>query len=67
VLAGRVGAGLPRRYFSAIHQPGDWLAFQSELDQAARGPLWIQRAIAAARAAFARFGEAAASEMSAAF
>jgi heme oxygenase len=61
MLAGRVGAGLPRRYLAERTGPGGWLRFQDELraEALAGGAGWLERAIAAARAAFIRFADAA--------
>jgi heme oxygenase len=67
ILAKRVASGLPAAYLSARHAVGGWDRFTEALeqageqagDQAGEGAAWRSRAIAGARAAFARFEQAA--------
>jgi heme oxygenase (biliverdin-IX-beta and delta-forming) len=64
LLSRRVPAGLPSAYLQAGHAPGGWRAFLNRLDASAAGPVWVDEAIAAARATFARYAAAAAIERS---
>jgi heme oxygenase len=61
VLVRQVGAGLPRRYLERGREPGRWLQFQAELEQARRngGSAWDDLATNAARNAFHLFRQAA--------
>lgn len=60
MLARRVPPGLPHAYLSATHEPGEWRAFGQALDAASEGdPVWLDRAIAAARTVFDLYAEAA--------
>ena len=62
LLAKRVGAGLPVRYLSAIHEPGEWRAIRHAIDEVAEGrdAAWTAQMIAGAEATFALYEEAAA-------
>jgi heme oxygenase len=61
LLAKRVPPGMPHAYLAAIHQPGEWRGFGQALDRAAGDDAaWTLQAIAAAKAVFALYGEAAA-------
>lgn len=61
VLVEQVGPGLPKRYLSDWHLPGEWRRFREALQKAAAGQdgLWLERALGGARLAFQRFQEAA--------
>ncbi|QJU57567.1 biliverdin-producing heme oxygenase [Sphingomonas sp. AP4-R1] len=59
MLAKRVGRDLPTAYLSATHLAGEWRGFLSALDQAAEGEDWIAGMIAAARATFDLYRQAA--------
>ncbi|MDF2493225.1 biliverdin-producing heme oxygenase [Sphingomonas sp.] len=37
LLARRVAAGMPHAYLSAVHEPGEWRAIRTAIDQAAAG------------------------------
>ena len=65
VLAGRLGAGLPRRYLSAGHADGSWRTFLAALAAAAdpADAVWIETAVAAARSVFESFEDAARIEL----
>jgi heme oxygenase (biliverdin-IX-beta and delta-forming) len=64
VLARQVGRGLPHSYLSAIHEKGEWLAFQRALESAAAegGEGWLEDAVQGALAAFALFAAAGAEQ-----
>jgi heme oxygenase (biliverdin-IX-beta and delta-forming) len=59
LLARRIPPGLPSAYLQAGHPRGGWRAFLNQMDASAAGPIWIEEAIAAARATFARYATAA--------
>ncbi|MFC3440185.1 biliverdin-producing heme oxygenase [Sphingobium rhizovicinum] len=61
MLSRQVGEGLPRAYLSAVHDKGEWIAFQRALDGAAAegGEGWLEDAVQGALAAFALFATAA--------
>lgn len=61
MLAKQVPAPLPHAYLSATHQPGGWRAFGELLDRAGKagGAAWLDQAIAAAKATFDLYAEAA--------
>jgi heme oxygenase len=62
ILAGRVGAGLPKRYLSATHEAGSWRRFAEALDEVegSGGDVWRADAIVGAKLAFACFARSAA-------
>jgi heme oxygenase (biliverdin-IX-beta and delta-forming) len=62
LLSRRIPPGIPSAYLRTGHEPGGWRAFLNRLDASAAGPIWIEEAIAAARATFARYTAAAAIE-----
>lgn len=61
VLMQQVGSGMPKRYLSDWHLPGEWRRFREALQNAAAGQdgLWLERALGGARLAFRRFQQAA--------
>lgn len=59
MLARQVGEGFPRAYLESGFGPGEWRAFRQALDEAAGDAAWIDRAVAAADAVFALYGQAA--------
>jgi len=64
MLARSVPSELPSAYLSARHGPGGWRLIQTAIDDAAANAdaSWRSRAIAAARATFAAYRQAAAIE-----
>lgn len=61
LLSRQVGQGLPRAYLSAVHDKGEWIAFQRALESALAegGEGWLEDAVQGALAAFALFATAA--------
>lgn len=61
LLLQRVGPGFSSHYLSAIHEPGEWRAFTTELDALAKGEGadWLEGAVAGAVEAFQLYEAAA--------
>jgi len=64
MLARKVAPGLTTAYLSAIHEKGEWTAFQHRLDSAAAkgDEMWLDDGVLGAKAAFALFAQAGADE-----
>lgn len=62
ILAGRVGAAMPKRYLSATHEAGSWRRFSQALDDVdgSDSDVWRADAIVGAKLAFACFARSAA-------
>lgn len=65
MLARSVPAGLPTAYLSAAHPPGGWKRFLAALDAADTSATWRAAATRGARAMFASYRNAAATEAAA--
>jgi len=61
MLLGSIGAGLPDRFLSAIHGPGEWRGFLAALDRRAEqeGAAWLERAVSGAKLGFRLYATAA--------
>lgn len=61
MLLHSVGAGLPNRFLSAVHRPGEWREILAELNRRAarEGAIWLEQAVSGAALGFQLYAIAA--------